>query len=162
MTDVSATRPYIRSAGLDYSGWFMGGLTTFLATGEDTNGAFSLVEMTQDRGTEPPPHVHRYEDEHFYIVDGQVTFYIGGEQMHAEPGSWAVVPKGAVHNFVIETESARFLVFFTPSGFERFFMEMSEPATSLSEPPAQSGPPDIAHMISLAEKYGCTFLPPSS
>ena len=150
--------PYLRKAGTEYSAWFAGGLTTFLATGEDTDGKFGLIDSVALAGTEPPPHIHTNEDECFYILEGRVTFTVDGQELGASAGGWAVIPKGTVHTFKVEGESARMLVYFTPAGFERFFMELSEPATSLTEPPVADGPPDIAHILDTAAKYGCEFV----
>jgi hypothetical protein len=50
---------------------------------------------------------------------------------------------------------------FTPAGFERFFQEMSEPATSVTTQPAPGGPPDVPLLLATAAKLGSTFVAPS-
>ncbi|CAN5586170.1 MAG: quercetin 2,3-dioxygenase [Chloroflexia bacterium] len=155
---ANAITAYARTQSSETSRWYHGGLITFLATGDDTNGQFSLIEYRASKGGEPPRHIHQNEEECFYILDGEFTFYIGEQVLSAPAGTWAIIPRGAVHTFSIETEQATALVFFTPSGFEDFFKEMSEPAESLTVPPAPLGPPNIARLVATAEKYGCQFV----
>ena len=61
-------------------------LGTWLAEGKDTDGQFSLVEAVIPKGTEPPPHTHTREDEAFYLLEGGITFRLGGQTMEAGPG----------------------------------------------------------------------------
>ena len=65
-------KAFKRGRSLERSKWYMGCLTN-LAESNDTNGAFFLVEVTMAPGNEPPPHVHSYEDELFYVLDGAVS-----------------------------------------------------------------------------------------
>jgi len=44
---------------LDQSVWYSGHLMTFLATGEDTQGQFALIEAVARKGNVPPSDVHR-------------------------------------------------------------------------------------------------------
>lgn len=155
---AQAVSAYARAQSLEHSRWYHGGLVTFMATGDDTNGQFGLIEYRASKGGEPPRHIHQNEEECFYILEGEFTFYIGEQVLNAPAGTWAVVPRGTEHTFRIETEQATALVFFTPAGFEEFFMEMSELAESLTMPPAPLGPPNIAHLVATAEKYGCQFV----
>ena len=160
--DATALKPYIRTASTDYSGWNAGGLVTYLATGEDTSGAFGLIDLVAHHGTEPPLHFHNGEEECFYILEGVVTFLVDGQELTLGNGGWAMVPRRTVHTYRVDSGTARMLVFFSPAGFERFFMETSEPATSLTSAPTPDGPPDIARIVATAEKFGVTFMPAAS
>src|SRR5215469_16113838 len=62
---------------LDRSVWYNGNLLTFLATAEDTQGRFALIEAVAKRGNVPPPHIHHREDETFYVMEGEMTFSVG-------------------------------------------------------------------------------------
>jgi quercetin dioxygenase-like cupin family protein len=155
-------KPYARSRSTDASAWYRGNtLVTFLATGEDTDGQFALMEFQGRKGNEPPPHVHQDEDECFYVVAGEVSFRVDGQTFHGCPGSWVVVPRRTVHSFVFDSDEATMLVLFTPAGFERFFQEMSEPATSVTTPPVPASPPDVPRLLATAAKHGSTFVAPS-
>ena len=45
----------------------------FLAVKDETNGSYGLWEAIVPPGGGPPPHLHRNEEEGFYIVEGAVT-----------------------------------------------------------------------------------------
>jgi len=51
----------------------VGDVYRFLATGEDTNGKYALLEAIVPPGGGPPPHVHSREEEGFYILEGEIT-----------------------------------------------------------------------------------------
>ena len=54
--------------------------------GEDTNGAFAMVEQQNQPGTSIPTHMHTREDETFYLAEGKVQFTVDGSDVVAEPG----------------------------------------------------------------------------
>ena len=80
-----------------------------------------VIEVTMSPGEEPPLHVHRNEDEWLYVLEGAVSFHVGGENHFGEAGAFVFFPRGIAHTFTIETGSARVLVMNTPGGFERMF-----------------------------------------
>ena len=83
----------------------------------------------------PPPHVHRNEDETFYVLDGTPTFRLGDEVVVAGPGDFVNVPKGVLHRFRnLSDEPLRMILTFTPAGIERFFEETLERAYDLTQP----------------------------
>lgn len=132
--------------------WFLGTLMRLKASGEDTAGAFGLIEQTLPPGFAPPPHVHHAEDEAFYLLEGQVTFFRGDEAIPAEPGSFVWLPRDVPHGFrVAEDAPARLLQWNVPAGLEWFFVEMGEVATDPATPP--DAPPDIDKLLSLAARY---------
>lgn len=47
---------------------------TVKASGAESGGAFSLIEVQYPPGFAPPLHLHHHEDESFYVLDGEVTF----------------------------------------------------------------------------------------
>ena len=89
----------------------------------DTGGAYSLLEMTI-RGGGPPLHIHRGEEEAFYVLDGAVKVRLGDQVVDAATGSLVLVPRGLPHTFWSPGEApARMLVIFSPGGYEDFFRE---------------------------------------
>lgn len=159
---ASTTKPYTRTSRSDYSAMFAGAPVTFLATGEDTDGQFGLIDLVNLAGTEPPPHRHTAEDECFYVLEGSMTFFVDGQEFPVGQGGWAFVPRNSLHNFRVDSGTSRTLVFFTPAGFERFFMEMGEPMPAEGTTPTPAGPPDIGHMLATAAKYNCIFPAPTT
>ncbi len=66
---------YARRAGRGTSVWYMGCLFSVLAGSDDTGGRFGLMEMVAPKGLEPSRHLHYHDDEGFYVLEGNVTFY---------------------------------------------------------------------------------------
>lgn len=56
-----------------------------LATSDDTDGAWSLIETEADLGQGPAPHWHKEMIEGVYVIEGEVDFEIDGEGRRAGP-----------------------------------------------------------------------------
>ncbi len=105
----------------------VGGPTIVKAGTEATNGSFTLLENVVPPLQGPPLHVHRREDEMWYVLDGLFRFRADDEMFEAPAGSFVFVPRGTRHCFQnLAATPARILVMFTPSGMERFFEEHAE------------------------------------
>ena len=147
---------------LDRSVWYSGHLMTFLATAEDTQGQFTLIELVARKGNVPPPHIHHREAESFYILEGEVTVSVGDHTVKATPGTLVVVPRHTVHSFVIESEQVRVLILLTPAGMEGWFKEFSVPAEAMTLPPAAEVPySEIQRMLDVSPQYGLEFVSPT-
>src|SRR6476661_438113 len=70
----------------------VGDVYRFLATGQDTNGKYTLFEAVVGPGGGPPPHIHSREEEGFYVLDGEITFTVNGERAAARAGTFADMP----------------------------------------------------------------------
>lgn len=146
---------------LDHSVWYNGSLLTFLATGEDTEGEFALIELLGRKGNVPPPHVHHCEDETFYVLEGELVVLVGDRTIKAVPGTMVFLPRNVQHSFTIESEQARMLVLLAPAGFEGWFKELSVPAPSMTLPPAiEVAYGDVQRMLEIAPRYGLEFALP--
>jgi quercetin dioxygenase-like cupin family protein len=144
---------------LDRSVWYNGQLMTFLATAEDTQGKFALIEAVAKRGNVPPPHIHRREEEAFYVLEGEMTFSVGGQTIKATPGTMVCLPRDVAHSFVIDSEQLRVLILLTPAGFEGWFKEFSVPARAMTLPPAdEPGYTEVKRMLDAASQYGIEFV----
>ncbi len=105
----------------------------YRAVSEDTQGAYSVSEMTFPAGSGPPMHVHAREDEAWYVLDGSFDTQIGDQSYTAGPGWFGIGPRGVPHSLRAgEAGPARMLMYVTPGGFERFFDEL---ASVLAGPP---------------------------
>ena len=148
---------------LGQSVWYSGHLMTFLATGEDTQGQFALIELVARRGNVPPPHIHHREDETFYVLEGELTVSVGGRTIKATPGTMVFLPRDVVHSFTINSDQARVLVLLTPAGAEGYFQECSVPAPAMMLPPAVETPyGEIQKMVAVAQRFGIEFVLPKS
>lgn len=99
----------------------------FVATGGDTDDAYVLFEAVVPRGGGPPPHIQNREEELFYILEGEITFFGQSGAISAPAGTMVNIPKGAPHRFRNEGDvTARMLMLFAPAGIEQMFYEMDE------------------------------------
>jgi Cupin domain len=108
-------------------------------------------------------HVHHFEDEGFYILEGEMTFYVGEETIKAPPGSYLFGPKDIPHALSVDSGPARLLFILSPAGMEGVIREMGEPARELIIPPPLEEEPDEAEMgrlMAIAAKYGGEMLGP--
>lgn len=103
-----------------------GGPTTIAAHTDNTGGSFTFLENVIGPKQGPPRHVHRREDEMWYVLDGSFRFIADDDVFEAPEGAFVFVPRGTAHCFQnLEDRPSRILVMFTPSGMERFFEEHS-------------------------------------
>jgi quercetin dioxygenase-like cupin family protein len=140
--------------------WFMGALATIKSTADQTAGGVAVIEHLSPRGSGSPLHVHHREDEWFYVIEGEMTFWVGGTTIAAPAGSFVWGPRDVPHTFVVASDQARFLLVTEPAGFEAFMRALAEPAQSLTIPPAPEGPPDMERVMSTAAEYGIEILGP--
>ena len=141
--------------------WWAGGLATIKATGEETDNLYSIVEILEPEGARAPLHLHRKEDEAFYVLEGEVTFQIGEETIKARPGSFVFGPKDVPHAYTVDSGPARLLFLLSPPGFESFVEAISKPDKALTLPPQPGGEPSEAEMEQLgaiARQYGAELL----
>jgi quercetin dioxygenase-like cupin family protein len=143
---------------LDRSVWYNGSLMTFLATGEETQGKFALIEALSRKGNDPPPHTHRREDEIFYVLEGEVVASVGDRTIKGTPGTMIFLPRDVRHTFTIESEHVRMLILVTPAGFEGWFKEFGVPAQAMTLPLAnEPAYEDVQRMLEAAPQYGLNF-----
>ena len=158
--DVAAERAYELKEGEGEARWWFGGLATIKATGKETGGRYTLVEVLDPEG-EGPLHVHHREDEGFWVLEGELTFQIGDETIKASPGSFLFGPKDVPHRYTVESGPARLLFVLSPAGFEELIYATSEPAKERTLPPQPEGPPSEAEMEqlrALVRQYGGELL----
>jgi mannose-6-phosphate isomerase-like protein (cupin superfamily) len=135
-----------------------GDVYRFLVTGAESGGAYFAMEALVPPGGGPPPHIHRNEDETFYVLEGTPTFRLGDDRVVATPGDFVNVPKGTLHCFRnISLQPVRMILTFTPAGIEKFFEETLERAHDITAPC-----PDNVVEVSLryaeaAPRYGMEF-----
>ena len=143
--------------------WGAGGVYHFLATGAETGGAYFTFEAIEGPGAGPPPHIHRLEQESFYIVDGRCTFYVGDQVIPATAGDFVTVPRDVVHYFRNESEDLlRMVITLVPAGMEHFFAEVLDPVDDPTAAPPSLSPQMVERMLAAAPKHGLEILAPAS
>lgn len=138
--------------------WWGEGLAVIKATGADTGGRMALLDITEPPGAEAPRHVHHKEDEGFWVLDGEVTFDVGGTTIATTKGDYAFGPRDVPHSYRVGPSGCRMLFIVTPAGFENLVREMSVPAAERTLPPSPQESPDIEGLGDLVRRYGCEIL----
>ena len=81
-------------------------------SGESTDNRFVLAEL-ELTGDGPPRHIHKTEDEFFYLLEGEVKFLLGEQIQIVKTGSTIIVPMGTVHAFArVNKKNANYLLCF--------------------------------------------------
>lgn len=91
-----------------------------------------ISEVVSDPGgPSPPAHVHHSHVESFYVLEGEMTFTAGGQELEATAGTWVQVPPGTPHTFAFTGQGpVRFLNLHTPScGYGAFLRGLHEART---------------------------------
>jgi quercetin dioxygenase-like cupin family protein len=140
--------------------WFLGALATIKASTESTGGRVAVIEHLAPQGHGSPLHLHTREDEWFYVLDGELTFWVDGQVSVAPAGSFVYGPKGLPHTFIVSSEMARFLLVTEPAGFEGFTRALGQPAPRLETPPPATAPPDVEGLTKLAATFGLQIIGP--
>jgi quercetin dioxygenase-like cupin family protein len=156
---TSDALPLHRPAGIGATYLGPGDLYRFLATGEETGGAYFAMEAIVPPGGGPPPHIHHREDETFYVVEGECSILLGDDWITARTGDFVNVPRGVVPHFRNQgTEAMRMIVTFTPAGLETFFEETLEPQLDATAPIPDNVDAVAARYAEAAPRYGLEFL----
>ena len=161
--EATASRTFAHEPGEGEAWWWLGVLATIKATKKQTGERYSVVEILAPDGYGSVLHVHHQEDEGFYILEGQMTFYVGDQIIKARPGSYLFGPRDVPHAFTVDSGPARLLFIFSPAGLEGLIREMGEPARSLTVPPQPDEEPDEAErerMATIGLRYGAEILGP--
>jgi len=142
-----------------------GDRVSFLATGAETHGSCFIMEGLVAPGGGPPPHIHRFEDESFYMLEGNVTFHAGGLTIYAKPRDFIHIPRGTVHSLKNEgTVPGRALVIVSPAGptgAQQFFEESFTRTTDRNASPPPMTDELVQRMIAAAARNGMEFIRPA-
>ncbi len=138
--------------------WWFGSLAVIKASAADTGGQMTILEITNPPGFAGPLHVHHREDEGFWVLEGDVTFEVGGTTIEAHAGDYAFGPRDIPHRYTVGDSGCRMLFIFTPGGFEDLLIATSEPAGSRTLPPPSTVEPDLERIAAIAKAYGNELL----
>jgi quercetin dioxygenase-like cupin family protein len=96
-------------------------------SGNDTDGGFAMFEQTslsQGKGT--PLHVHHFQDEVFYVVEGSYYFLVGEDKYHLNAGDSIFLPMKVPHAWTQVSGKGKMTVTFQPAGkMESFFVAVA-------------------------------------
>jgi mannose-6-phosphate isomerase-like protein (cupin superfamily) len=127
---------------------------TIKISSRDTGGAFAVFEGRTKPLGGPPLHLHRDQDEWWYIVEGEYRFVVDGQEIYAGAGATVFAPRGSRHTFQnVGTAPGRTVTTVIPGGLDLFFEELEAIAP-------RGTVPDRAKMLPIFEKYHLELLGP--
>lgn len=122
------------------------------ATGEETNGAFTLLEADEPAGFGPPLHIHHDAAEAFYVLEGEYIIFLEGRELPCPAGSYIFIPAGTPHGFRVGAEASRKLNLYAPAAMVGYFDDLSEAI--------QAGEADPDVLADIAARYSVEVLGP--
>ena len=132
-------------------------------TGEQTGGAFAVIDMLVPPGGGPGPHSHAVMQESFYVLAGEILVKTKQQSYTAKVGSLVSIPLGGVvHSFKnTAATTAHLLCVVVPAGLEALFKEIGQPVPAGTFLPAPHlGPAELKSLTQIAEKHGQKLFPP--
>jgi len=112
-------------------------------SGSDTNGDLAIFEQTslsQGKGT--PLHIHHFQDEIFYVIEGSYKFQVGDDKYDLAIGDSIFLPRKVAHAWTQVSVKGKMIVTFQPAGkLENFFVTIA----ALDHQPSQQ---EIAKIFS--------------
>ncbi|MCA1469792.1 cupin domain-containing protein [Bradyrhizobium sp. IC3195] len=136
----------IRRPGEGKSVKLAGHPMAFLVTANDTRHT-SMFKWTIPPGFFTGLHVHRVQEETFYVLEGECDWQVGSERVRATPGTYLFLPPGVPHNIGNASDRiARVLMTVSPPGHERYFEELAETV-------ARGGAADPGTIAELRARY---------
>jgi quercetin dioxygenase-like cupin family protein len=124
---------------------------THKLTSQHSGGAYYLFEFEFDPESGNSLHVHSYEDEVVYVLDGAIQIRLGNEKLQAVAGGVAHLPKHIPHALYNPLKvPSRYLGIAIPGGMEKFFDELSAAQ--------EAGTLDDAMHKNISRKYGIEWL----
>jgi quercetin dioxygenase-like cupin family protein len=118
----------------------------FLVTGKHTKHT-SMFDWSIPARFSTGRHVHRVQEETFYVLEGECQWQIGDETVRALPGTFVFIPPGVPHNIANATDKpARVIMTVSPPGHEHYFQELAELVS-------RTGPPNAQAVGALRRRY---------
>jgi quercetin dioxygenase-like cupin family protein len=131
----------------------LGSRVDHLVTGEHSEGC-SIFELSIVPGFDTGAHYHTKMEEFFYVLEGELNLVSGDRAVRGGPGTFAFVPRGAVHSYGNPGKvAARMLLVCSPPGFEKYFDDLAQLA-------AKGEQPDTETISRLRAKYDTIQLSP--
>ena len=119
----------------------------FLVTGQDTKDRCPCSSGRKRHGSSTGTHVHRVQEETFYVLEGECEWHVSGNKIQAKPGTYLFIPPGVPHNIANAGDKpARMIMTVSPPGHEQYFEELVNLVT-------KSGPPDAAAIAKLRARF---------
>lgn len=147
-----------RNINEDNTYLFLSDLASVLVSGEDTNGEFCIVHYSGKKDAGPPLHIHEKEDESFYVLEGEITFFVGDETISAKAGDYVFAPRGIPHTFKVRSDEVKFVVTAYPAGFDSFVKELGVSyQEGIKMPEGPPSPELLQRLVEVSKKYNISY-----
>ena len=121
------------------------------------SGTVGIVEHPFAVGTITVPHRHSREDEHSFVLEGEIGFRSDDTEVVLGPGGFVSKPRGQLHAmWNAGDRPGRLLEVIAPGGVEHYFRELAELLGSVT-PPAGTPLHDTPEFVDLAARYGLSY-----
>ena len=160
-SSTEAVAPIVAGPGEGEALWFLGILATVKSSAETTAGAVAVIEHLAPRGAGSPLHVHSREDEWFYVIEGELTFWVGGEVSVAPAGTAS--SSGRRGSRTRSSSAPRRPASSSspsPPASSSSCARWASPPRALEIPPPATEPPDVAALTAAAAEYGIEIVGP--
>lgn len=100
-------------------------------SGSDTDNDLAVFEQTglTPKGG-PPLHIHPFQDEWFYVVEGEYLFQVGDDKFEMKAGDTIFLPRKVQHAFIQLSENGKMIVSYLPAGKMEAFFKVTDQWTS--------------------------------
>lgn len=160
LADYEPLQPFVAERSLENSVWYEGQLMTVYANGGPVENSCCVWEGSLPEGIGPPPHIHYYEHEVFFVIEGGLTVWVEGEPFEVGRDSLMFVPAGRIHWFISTAPLTRTLSFTVTANGDfqsvndnvALFKFIGRPAESMTLPPEievkpMPSPTEIARVV---------------
>ncbi|OMC48259.1 cupin [Mycobacterium sp. IS-2888] len=128
----------------------------FKLSGKSNGGEVSIVEHPFEVGLLTAAHRHTREDEHSFVLAGEIGFRSDDSEVVLGPGGYITKPRGQMHAmWNAGSEPGRIVEIITPGGFENYFRELGELLEAHGS--VDKSLHELPEFGELAEKYGLTY-----
>lgn len=160
-------QPFVARRTLDRSLWYEGQLIVMYGEGDAVGNSCCVFEGNCPEGMGPPPHIHLYEHELFFIIEGHLKAWVEGVEYDVPKDSLIFLPCGRTHWFVSAAPVTRIFTFTVSAGhgntpgsadmaiFKKFGIAAG--AMQLPPPPSPESRPDPMEVMGLAAENGLAF-----
>jgi len=138
--------------------YFDQGIGAISLAGADTGGVFCLIDASLAPGIGVARHTHTREDETYYVLSGELKVEVGDQSFLLRPGDTLLAPRNIPHQLK-NTGAAenRYLLVFSPAGFENFIDATAVAAPEGAPPPTEPARVAVQNVMELAASNGIHF-----
>ena len=143
--------------------WYLSSLATIQISAQSGADQLSVIEQRAPQGSSPLLHLHRAQDEIFYVLAGEFRLRIGDQEKRLKAGDFVLIPKGTPHTFRVESlEEGHWLTITVGTDYENLVRALARPAERLDVPPSSEdpSPENLLNLSLTADQFGIELVGP--